>query len=255
MRLRPSIEAADLPQILGARQPLPKTARYRAASRDSHGDSLERCARICANRTKVLGPNWPRTPSLYTELTHGMRKMGAEPAFECVRPLVPGCTTDVLHAHGEPPLGVRVTQAAGALVHRDRWIEIFEDLGGPLTVGHRGVIAVDAERVGDVVRIHTHTAPDHPVDVQADGVVGAADRVVGRIRRIDVSGALAPVLYDCDDLEVGRRASARCLGSLRLGGRATEFQAVPHCEFAEVGAAFPRRTPGHRTDEARRDGG
>src|SRR5271166_496212 len=49
MRLRPSIEAADLPQIRGARQPLPKTARYRLGC--SRCDSLERNTRICVNRT------------------------------------------------------------------------------------------------------------------------------------------------------------------------------------------------------------
>src|ERR1700758_2765945 len=53
MRLRPSIEAADLPQIRGARQPLPKTARCRLGC--SRRDTLERRARICANRTVCSG--------------------------------------------------------------------------------------------------------------------------------------------------------------------------------------------------------
>lgn len=255
MRLRPSIEAADLPQILGARQPLPKTARYRAASRDTRGDSLERRTRICANRTKVLGPNRPRTSSLYTELTPGTGNMGAQPATLCVRPLAPGCAADVLDAHGEPPLGIRVAQAAGALIHRDGWVQVSEDLGGALPVGHRDVVAVDAEGIGDVVWIHAHAATDHPVDVQADGSVRAADRVVGRVRRIDVRRALGPVFHDSDNFEVGLRAPARRLGCLRLSSGAAKPQTVPHCEFTQVGATFPRRTPGHCADDDGHDEG
>src|ERR1700734_1349332 len=57
MRLRPSIEAADLPQIRRARLPLPKTARDRPGC--FRRDTLERNTRICVHRTICSGQTGP----------------------------------------------------------------------------------------------------------------------------------------------------------------------------------------------------
>src|SRR3954453_3088126 len=47
---RPSIEAVGAAPYAGLRQPLPKTAHSKTGPA---GDALERCPRICANRTDV----------------------------------------------------------------------------------------------------------------------------------------------------------------------------------------------------------
>ena len=53
MRLRPSIEAAGLsPDVVGARQPLPKTAR----SGTLRCDTRERDTQVCVNRTRLFVP-------------------------------------------------------------------------------------------------------------------------------------------------------------------------------------------------------
>src|SRR4051812_46386818 len=126
-----------------------------------------------------------------------------------------GSAADVLDAHGEAPRSVAVAQSAGALVDSDRRVEVLEDLGGPLTMRAGGVVAVDANGGGGVVGAHAHATADYPVDVQADGVVGAADRIVG----VDVGGALRAIGNRADDLEVGGRATARRLACLRPIGR------------------------------------
>ena len=61
--------------------------------------------------------------------------------------------------HGELAFVVRVADPAGALVHAGG---VFQDLGGPLAVGDRGVMAVHPEGGPAVLWVDTRAAVDHP---------------------------------------------------------------------------------------------
>ena len=159
------------------------------------GDALERCSRICANRTDRSS----RTGSKQSMYTAAITNPPGRPT-----------SRHVLDAHRELALVVGVADPAGAL------IDVGDLLAGSgwraADSARSASLQSTRTRVAAVLGVDAHAAADHPVDVHADGRAAIAERAAHRVVRVDVGRALVGLFDGRDDPEVRLRAPAGGLG-------------------------------------------